>query len=988
MFRNAAAEFVYVRTYSRWVEDEGRRETWDDTVNRYFEFLDAKSKNKIPKSVREELEHHVRTMAVMPSMRALWAAGPALERNNICGYNCSFIPILDLFAFSELLFILMCGTGVGFSVEEKYVTQLPIVKQQTGEHLGIYQIEDSKEGWADALKIGLESWFSGKDIEFDFSALRPRGARLLTSGGRSSGPDPLRNLLIFVRGILLGDGSRTTGAQGRKITSLECHDICCQVAEVVVVGGVRRSSLISLSDLNDDLLRTAKNPPFPLIRAMANNSVVFNEKPNSIGFLKEWYNLAQSGTGERGIFCRFNALNKNEEYRKSSEIAGLNPCAEILLRNFEFCNLSEVVIRSTDKFQDLIEKVKSAVWLGTFQSTLTKFKYIRPEWKKNCEEERLLGVSLTGQLDNPKLLTPDKLEVLREYARKVNRQAAKAFGISPSAAITCTKPSGCQTPDTMLITSKGLLRLDEIGDVCGQQWQDHNIMVAQEDNLEKSTKFYVNGKSIVKKLVLDSGVSLSSTLNHRYRVLVNGEYVWKQASDIQEGDIIPYRVGGYCGGEYQHLTSVNPPYFNNRAIFQPLTLSKDFAYLLGLYFGDGSNHKKGIRIAGDVNKDACLLKAADIAERIFAIKPIFYERTKGNNKDLYLNSTHLLTYLSANGLLKQDTYNVEVPLSIRKSPPEVIQAFIDGYVDADGCETDCGTVICTTSEKMAKDLPIIIRALGNTCSVKNMPPTKTSWGSKMRYRITITKGRSGNYMMDRKNKEYYKQLDKLGLSTLIPDKVVGVEFFESDTYDIEVPINNTFIANSYVSHNTVSQVVDSSSGMHPRRSPYYIRRYRISNTDPLFHMMRAQGAKFTPENGQTESNATTWVVSFPIKAPKNSIFVKDLSAIDQLKWYLKLQKSWTEHNSSSTIYVGDDEWAEVGAFVYEHLDEIIAVSFLPKDNGSYEQAPEEEITEEQYKKMIDEFPKIDYTKLKDFELEDQTEGAQNLACTGDKCELK
>jgi intein/homing endonuclease len=699
-------------------------------------------------------------------------------------------------------------------------------------------------------------------------------------------------------------------------------------------------------------------------------------------------------------------------------------CGEIQLRSNSFCNLSEIVAREDDDIDTMLEKVETATWMGMIQACFTDFPYLNERWKKNCEEERLLGVSITGQMDAPHLFTEEALKAYKAKAIKIAKKASDIMSVSMPAAITCVKPSGCQTADTVLITSEGILSLEEIGDIYGPTWQDHDFEVPQENGSEKSTKFFVNGKHLVKKINMLSGVSLTGTLNHKYRALVNGDYVWKTAEDISVGDIVPYRIGGYTGGSYQKLVHVGAPYHNCKNIKQPELLTEDLAFLLGLYIGDGSNHKKGIRIAGDVNKQECLLKAKKIALDLFGIVGIIYERADGNNADLYLNSTHLLSFFSVNNLLKPDTYNVDIPLIIRKSTPSVINSFIEGYIEADGCMTDEGPAICTVSEKMVKSLPIVLRAISKNCSVKLMPSTSTSWGTKMRYRITITNGRSGNYLMDRKNKSAYEQLDKLSLTNLIPDRVISVEYFEAETYDIEVPVKNTFVANSYISHNTVSQLVNSASGLHRRMFRYQIRRYRIAASDPLFKLVRDQGLPVSPENGQRKQDyvkaqrlydsmenkieamsaaksvcqlfgddgwsadkVNTWVVSFPMAAPKDALIVEDCNAIEQLEWYKKIQKNWCEHNASITVYVKPDEWLSVGDWIYKNWDIVNGISFLPQDDHIYEQAPNEKLTKEEYEKIMKTFPKIDYSQLAKYEQEDNTEGAKSLACVSGSCDI-
>jgi ribonucleoside-triphosphate reductase len=647
-------QFVYVRTYARWLPDLERRElSWEETVDRYLSFMRGTYGDKVPAKVWDKIAKHMKELGSVGSMRATWTAGSALSENHISAYNCAYLPYIDLKAVAEHLYILMHGTGVGFSTEKEYIDQMPEVPMQSSAGAGVHVVADSKEGWAEALHFGLSAWFLGLDAEFDYSQVRPRGARLKKFGGRASGPDPLKKLLEFVRATIMG-------AQGRKLTSLEWLDIGNMIGEVVVVGGVRRSAEINFSDLNDQLIRDAKKHPFPVHRYMSNNSVAYKVKPSVVEFMKEWTALAESGSGERGIFNLHaieNHLAKHAKRRKFDADFRSNPCGEIILRPFQFCNLSEIIVRSDDDFDNLIEKVEVATWLGTMQAGLTDFKWLRPEWKKNCEEEALLGVSLTGQMDNMELMTPEKLAILKAYAVKVNAKAAAAIGINASAAITTGKPSG-----------------------------------------------------------------------------------------------------------------------------------------------------------------------------------------------------------------------------------------------------------------------------------------------------------------------------------------------------------------------TVSQLALCGSGAHPWYDQYFIRRYRISATDPVFRMLRDQGFKFVPENGQgpldverrrhalmgegwspsqiealapawTEEQVNTWVVEFPTEAPQGAVTRHEVSCIDQLEWYLRIMKHWCEHNQSITVYVKDDEWLKVGAWVYDHFEELVGVSFLPYDGGNYTLAPYETITKAEYFLLKGRQPEIDWSQLPVYEKMDMTEGAKTLACTGNTCEM-
>ncbi len=628
-FKNQLAEFIYYRTYARWIDSEGRRETWIETVDRYMNFMKENLKDKLSEKTYKEIRDAILRQDVMPSMRLLQFAGEAARKTNVCAYNCSFIAPSKLEDFGEIMYILMCGTGVGFSVESQNVHALPQIKPQTGKKLKTFVIDDSKEGWADALTYGMKTWFFGNDVDFDFSKLRPAGAKLKIMGGRSSGPDPLKDVLGFVRDKILKK-------QGRRLSSLDVHDIVCKIGEVVVSGGVRRSALISLSDLDDNEMRDAKKGQFYLTepqRSMANNSAVYLDRPSSTDFLSEWIALMKSGTGERGIFNRGGLLHTLPERRIKAlkgNIGGLgtNPCGEIILQSKQFCNLSEVVARSDDDEKSLLKKVRLATILGTYQSTLTNFKYISKEWEENCKKERLLGVSITGQWDCKAVRNKDILQKMKKEAIKTNKKYAEKLGINQSTCITCVKPSG-----------------------------------------------------------------------------------------------------------------------------------------------------------------------------------------------------------------------------------------------------------------------------------------------------------------------------------------------------------------------TVSQTVDSSSGMHPRHSQYYIRRVRISATDPLFEMLKDQGISYYPEVGQSKSTATTFVLEFPVKAPKGSIFKDDLSALDQLEHWKLVKENFTEHNPSVTISVSDDEWIDVANWIYKNWDLVGGLSFLPRDDHVYQLAPYEAISREKYEEMMKNFPELDFSKIVIYEREDETELAKELACTSGTCEI-
>jgi len=632
-FQNALAEFIYYRTYSRWIEEEGRRETWIETVYRYLDFMRERLGERLDEKEYHELLRAILNQEVMPSMRLMWSAGKACRATNVTAYNCSYIAPTKLEDFAEIMYLSMCGAGVGFSVESQTVQQLPIIKKQSGKKLATYVIDDSKEGWSDALTFGLKTWFAGKDVEFDYSKLRPQGARLKTMGGRSSGPGPLKALLDFSRAKIMAK-------QGKRLSNLDVHDIICKIGEVVVMGGVRRTAMISLSDLDDVEMRQAKTGQFYLTepqRQMANNSAVYNGKPTASQFLEEWLSLAKSGTGERGIFNRggikFQMPSRRWEmlerkYRPDLPPIGTNPCGEIYLQPKQFCNLTEVVARADDTEETLLKKIRLATILGTYQSTLTDFPYLAPEWKQNCEEERLLGVSITGQWDSPAVRQAAVLAKLKERAIEVNREYAKKFGINASTAVTCVKPSG-----------------------------------------------------------------------------------------------------------------------------------------------------------------------------------------------------------------------------------------------------------------------------------------------------------------------------------------------------------------------TVSQLVDASSGMHPRHSRYYIRRVRIAATDPLFQMLKEQKFPYHPEVGQTADSASTYVLEFPVKAPEGAVTRNDLTAVEQLEHWKMVKRNYTEHNPSVTVSVGEDEWIEAANWLYQNWDILGGLSFLPRQDHVYALAPYEEITAEKYNELVAKLPEVDFSRIIAYEQDDETTGAQALACEGGLCEV-
>lgn len=449
---NALGEFVYLRTYAKWIPEEGRRETWIETVDRYINFMRENLGNKLTEKEYAEVRMAILKQEVMPSMRLMQFSGEAARRCNTCAYNCTFTAPVKIEDFAEIMYLSMQGCGVGFAVESQNIEQLPQIMKQTGKKTEAHTVADSKEGWCDALTLGLKTWYAGKDVTFDFSKVRPAGARLKTMGGKASGPEPLRSLLAFAR-------ERILARQGRRLRTIDAHDIICKIGECVVAGGVRRTAMISLSDLDDMEMRDAKKGQFYMTdphRSVANNSAVYEMQPTNAELMDEWVALMKSGAGERGIFNRGSLAvtfpKRRTEYFKQIGFIGedgvvhgpigTNPCAEIILQSKQFCNLSEVIARAHDTEASLLRKARLAAILGTYQSTLTNFNYISKEWTDHCKTERLLGVSVTGQWDSPAARQPEVMRKVRDMAVKTNVAYAKRFGVERSMAVTAVKPSG------------------------------------------------------------------------------------------------------------------------------------------------------------------------------------------------------------------------------------------------------------------------------------------------------------------------------------------------------------------------------------------------------------------------------------------------------------------------------------------------------------------------------------------------------------------
>ena len=597
-------EFIHLSRYARWNEDTGRRETWQETVTRYFDFMQEhlkKNNDTDISDIRSQLESAVLNLDIMPSMRALMSAGKALERDNVAGFNCSYVAVDNIRAFDETLYILMCGTGVGFSVERQYINKLPDLPEEINYTDTVIKVADSKIGWAKAYKELLSLLYAGQIPKLDVSNVRPQGARLKTFGGRASGPAPLDDLFTFTSNIFF---DAVTKGQ-KKLVSIDCHDLMCKIAEVVVVGGVRRSALISLSNLSDERMRNAKSGSWwehSQHRALSNNSVAYTDSVEMGPFIKEWASLYESKSGERGIFNRQAAEEqaakngRREEYKDF----GCNPCSEIILRNKQFCNLTEVVVRPKDTWKDLENKVELATILGTFQATLTNFRYLTKAWKDNTEEEALLGVSLTGIMDNTNMVKGNnlskRLEALKKRAVIMNEGWSANLGIKQSVAITCVKPSG--TVSQLVDSASGIhtrhseyylrtVRADK-KDPLAQLMVDQGVY--HEDDITKpehTLVFYFPIKSPSKSLTRIDLSAIehleiwkmyqdhwcehkpSATISVRETEWLKvGAWVWDNFDSISCVSFLPYADHSYQQAPYQEITETEYKEWMNKTVHE------------------------------------------------------------------------------------------------------------------------------------------------------------------------------------------------------------------------------------------------------------------------------------------------------------------------------------------------------------------------------------------------------------------------------------
>ena len=948
-FRNALGEFIYYRTYSRWIDEENRRETWIETVDRYVNFMRENLGNGLKEEEYEEIRQAILRQEVMPSMRLMWSAGEAARKTNICAYNCSFIAPAKIGDFAEILYLLMCGTGVGFSVESQTVQKLPLIKKQTGKKLKTQAIEDSKEGWGNALTYGLRSWFSGKDIAFDFSKLRPAGARLRTMGGRSSGPEPLRALLEFSR-------ARVLNRQGKRLTNIDVHDIICKIGEVVVMGGVRRSALISLSDLDDEEMRHGKDGQFYVNhpeRAMANNSAVYNEKPDAQTFLEEWLALAKSGSGERGIFNRGGLKAQLPKRRwkvfaKDWATAGTNPCGEIVLKSKQFCVSADTPMVTKDAIVNIgeVANQKIEVWNGKQWSNVIP--------RKTREKQKLVRIYL-GDGSYLDCTLDHRFSVKHRFQKQWQEVQAKDL-MSYSKYTLQVEPTqikyegGAVVPDAY-----------EMGLVAGDG--------------------HIYGGGVFIDLYGQSKQLLISGVRHK-----------------------EYLPDGYNQTKVRVRTNLSP------VVMAPLKSDPLALRTLASW----NRHSILEFVAGMTDADGSVTPSGGV--RLYVSE---YERAR----TLQLLLTKCGIRSSVNLLHREGT---QTNLGVRRHDLYYLQITDAREIPCKRVDTSHGHAAKFKGKyqtvKKIVELPgehdvfcfneqfehkaVFANVLTYQCNLTEVvarpedTTEKLVWKTKIATVLGTYQSSLTNFKyLSREWKKNCEEERLLGVSITgqwdcpaVRDPEVLRKMKEKAVetnreYAKKFGINPSTCTTCVKPSGTVSQLVDSSSGMHPRHAKYYIRRIRISATDPLFHMLKDQKFPYHPEVGQLEQSASTYVFEFPVKAPSGSIFKDDLSALQQLEYWKTVKENFTEHNPSVTVSVGENEWIDTANWLYQNWEILGGLSFLPRTNHVYKLAPYEDITEDQYKALATKMPDIDFSTIIAYEEDDQTQGWQELACVAGVCEI-
>lgn len=977
---NEAQKFILVSRYSRWLDDKGRREnSWEEIASRYFSFFEEKLGDRVPEKYWTLMKKYVNEMGVLPSMRSIWTAGEALELNNAAGFNCTYLPICDLRAPAELLFLLCSGCGVGFSTEKRYIEAIPPIQKQTSDGKGTFIVGDSRIGWAESLRVLLESLWQGMDVEMDYSRIRPKGTRLKTFGGRASGPDPLKRLHEFVRTTILN-------AQGRQLTSLEWLDICNEVGDIVVVGGIRRAAEINFSDLNDDLIREAKTGIFHPRRFNSNNSAVYYSKPDVVTFMKEWSSLAASGTGERGVLNVEAIKNHIPKRRKFTDEFRTNPCfrGDTLIHTKQgHFQIKDLVGRCVD------------VWDGESWRTVNTFQV-------TSHDEQMLKFTI----HDGSSFAVTKYHILE--LENGNRVEAKDVTIGEKLRIS-NCPNSHGTIEEAGAYLKGFLIGDGTSDIHKPILWLYEPKYICEQRLTESAKeieydigdFRNNIKVLIKEepSFRDAstdrqhrknmqGLSVRKKELHRWtteykQYLPKEIFQWNLKSKLEFIAGVMDADGtasDTSNGWMYQLTSINKQWledFQNLlktiGVFGKISLNKAAGKA---DFRDGYGEYE--------TKDAWRLTISQEASIILA-KQVRFTRlvSFAHKQTVYKLKPRFNKIVS----IEEDGTDKDVYCLVTEDPDKI--AITNGIIIG-----RCGEVILRPFE-MCNLSTVIVRATDTFDDLIN----------KVKSAVWIGAIQSCLTDFPYIRPEFKKNCDEerlLGVSLSgqmdNPDLMTEEKLKILKEYGLKeckkactkLGINLTSSFSVVKPEGTTSQLVNSSSGIHPRYAKYYIRRYRISANDPLFRMMKDQGVVFHKENGQEhlpEDQVSTWVCEFPTKAPEGCITRHEVSAIEQLEWYLKVRKNWTEHNVSCTIYCRPEEWMRVGAWVYDHFDEVVGISFLPYDGGVYKLAPYQEISKEEYENLESKFPKIDYAQLSKYELEDNTSGSKELACSSGSCEI-
>lgn len=1012
MVYNQLCEYTRIAKYAQYNPEKKRRETWEEQTDRVFKMHKVKYGHLLENdefmSLLNETKGSILKKNILGSQRALQFGGPPILSKNTRIYNCAATYIDRARVFQEIMFTLLCGVGIGFSVQTHHVEKLPFLLKPDETDTVVYQIPDSIEGWSESVGVLLSSYFYSPDVWtewyrvqnrqffdeyylkyckkhviFDYSLIRPKGANI-SHMGKAPGPDGLRESLEKVRDIL----DKCCEKDHKRLSPIECYDIIMHLSDAVLSGGIRRSATLCLFSVDDEEMIGAKTGDWYIKnpqRARSNNSALLVRNEIS----EEKYNNLISSVkqfGEPGLI-----------FADSTETL-YNPCVEISLYGYDkdgnsgiqFCNLSEINMGNVKSEEDFLERCRHASIIGTLQAGYTEFGYLDKVTKDIVEREALIGVSMTGMMDSPQFsFDPVLLEKGATVVKDVNKRVAKILGINQASRTTCVKPAGCLKSDSIVVTSKGLLYLDEIGDVNGDQWQQIDKLKVHTQSVGENmvSKFYVNGYKETRIIVTETGNQIESTLNHKFRIynMKTHTLEWKTTEDLKIGDVIPYSVNSAeCINiiDYVKLEKVDNKTgrsFYKKQITMPEYLTEDLGWLLGLYIGDGSNHTYGIRINGNsTTKLSSLEKAQKIIKQLFNWDSKIYEDSRDSENEckrtsLYLSSKQFSNWMVKNNLLKNKSIDIVVPLKIRQSPTSVLNAFIDGYWCADGSNmVDRKNnkknlrSWCTTSEKMSKQMLHILRYLGFDCSVRLMPPTNSSYGTNMRYWIAEKKGWNGEYNKNRKYQKYYEEFKEYNMSHMTPDIITEIKQSYCETYDIEVPYGAEYTVNSISSHNSTSCILGTSSGIHPCHAQRYFRRVQSNKMEEPLKFFKQYNPSSVTESVWS-SGKTDDVITFLCKSKPGALTKKDVTAIGLLEKVKLVQNYWVtagrnidlcaqpylNHNVSNTITMKSHEWDPATKFIYENREHFAGISMLGETGDmDYQQAPFQEVlTHEEITRM-------------------------------------